>query len=457
MGLSPQQRLLNAWDEHQKGRIGHALAEYQAVLTANPRDAHAWCYAGIALHDQKRYLQAIDAYRRAIDIQPQFPVAWNNMGNSLRYVLDFSGAEGAFRTALQQRPQYANAFKNRAALRATRGNFEAACEDYQQAMAIQPNDPELHRNIGVIKLMLGEFNDGWLEYRWRWRCKEAFTIHTAVPKWDGGPITGKRMFLYAEQGLGDTINFIRYAKVLKDLGASKIFVQAQAPLAGLLRNVAGVDQWHDEFNPVTEPFDFHCSLIDCADFLKTDLTNIPGNTPYVYASKYLVDYWRDYLSKMSTKRLKVGLAWQGNRDHQADQFRSMKLSTLRPLLEQPNIDFYSFQQGYGSDQIRNEGFSNIVKVFPEGTDQSSGAFMDTAAIMSQLDLIITTDTSIAHLAGALGCSTWVMLNLMPDWRWLLHRSDSPWYPTMRLFRQRDAGDWTPVIAEIVEAVNHFQK
>ncbi len=238
-------------------------------MRAHPQSENAWCYLGIALHDKKRYTEAVEAYRKAIELKPAFAIAWNNMGNSLRYLLEFGSAEEAFANALKYQPNYANAYKNRAALRATQGDIEVACEDYQQALAIQPNDPELHRNVGVLKLMLGQFHEGWLEYRWRWLCKEAFSINAPVPKWDGSSLQGKRVFLYAEQGLGDAIQFVRYAKILKQRGASRVVVHGPAPLAALLRTIEGVDRWADEYTPMDEPFDTHCSLIDCADILET--------------------------------------------------------------------------------------------------------------------------------------------------------------------------------------------
>ncbi len=448
MTSSDEQQLLRAWGEHQRGKVDVALGEYQAVLQRNPEIPNGWCYLGIALHDKKQYQLAVDAYRNAIRLQPVFPVSWNNMGNSLRYLSEFDQAEEAFAKALQQKPDYANAYKNRAALRATQGDIYFACEDYAKAKSIQPNDPELHRNIGVLKLLLGEFEEGWTEYRWRWHCKEALAIQSPQPKWDGSSLDGKRIFLYAEQGLGDTIQFIRYANILKEQGASRVLVFAQSALAPLLRQTPGVDRWYDDFMPVDEPYDVHCSLIDCADLLKTNLSNIPDTAPYIKPSSYLVKYWADYFKQFSNNKLRIGLAWQGNRDHQADQFRSMKLSYLRPMLEQFDAEYFALQQGFGLEQVSRENLTQRIHCFPESTDKSSGAFMDTAAIMSHLDLVITTDTSIAHLSAAIGRPTWVLLNVLPDWRWLLDRTDSPWYSSIRLFRQAKAGDWDAVVSAV---------
>ncbi len=458
--------LTDAWQQHQTGNIQQALRQYESALQGDGKDANAWCYIGIALHDLQRYREAVQAYENAIKLQPNFAVAWNNMGNSFRHLLQIDEAESAFATALIQNPKYGNAFKNRAALRATIGRFESAVEDYTSAMRIQPDDVELHRNLGVLKLLLGEFQEGWHEYRYRWKCRDSLPIPGDKPKWTGQSLEGRTILLYYEQGLGDTLQFIRYANVLKTLGA-RVLVKGQSVLAALLRNCEGIDAWFDDFMPVNVAYDYHCSLIDCADILKTDLTNIPSQTSYLKPAAYLQRYWHAEIDRLHIEKstelngspndakVRVGIAWQGNPKHQSDQFRSMALKTLEPLITSASVQCFVLQHGVDSSRVPSAPHYNRLIYFPASTDQSSGAFMDTAAIITHLDLVVTTDTSIAHLAGSLGRPVWLMLNAMPDWRWLLDRSDSPWYPTMRLFRQNRQGEWQTVVQSVVDAIQSF--
>ena len=444
--------LQQAWQAHQNGQVQAAENVYRQVLQQVPNHAAAWCFLGIALHDQHHYRQAIQAYEEALRLQPDFPIALNNMGNSLRYDFRPEEADACFRKALELKPDYFNAHKNRGTLHVWNGNLDLAFHCYQQAMALSPQDPELHRNLGVIHLLRGEFKEGWKEYRWRWLCKEMPRPAYPQPLWQGEPLTGKTILLYAEQGLGDTFHFIRFAKILKEQGA-KVIVHGPVSLSGFLGKLPWIDSWIPQTLPVTTPFDYHCSLIDVADIQGVDNDHIPADIPYLQAPEYLVRYWKDWATSLPPNRLRVGLVWQGNRDHQADAFRSFPLSSYLPLCQVPNIELISLQFGYGSEQLQQWKGERPIHRLPDNVDQSSGAFMDTSAILEQLDLIITSDTSIAHLAGAMGRPVWVLLSLVPDWRWLLTGHTSAWYPSMRLFRQTRQGDWATPISEVVTTLS----
>jgi tetratricopeptide (TPR) repeat protein len=451
-----EEYLQSAWKIHQSGNVQQAMQAYQQVLAQVPKNANAWCYLGIALHDQRRYQEAVTAYEKAIAIQPNFPIAWNNMGNSLRYALRPEDAEKAFQKALVQNPNYVNAYKNRGTFHAWSGNLELALQSYSKAMKLSPDEPETHRNIGVISLLKGDFENGWNEYRWRWQCPEAARYAYSQPKWQGEDLQGKTILLYAEQGLGDTLQFIRFTKVLHDRGA-KTIVHAQPALMAIFaladnKAALGIDRYVPNSLPIEHPFDYHCSLLDVADVLHTTTDTIPMSHAYLKASPSLMQYWSGWLNGLPKSKRKVGLVWQGNKDHQADIFRSFPLSLYEPLSELDDIQFISLQQGYGADQSKLWKGSQPLVTLPDGTDQSGGAFMDTAAILSQMDLLITSDTSIAHLAGALGRPAWVLLNKMPDWRWLLDRSDSPWYDSIRLFRQSTQSDWAEVLKQVKSAL-----
>ncbi len=446
--------LQQAWQLHQQGQVQRAETIYRQVLQQAPNHPSAWCFLGIALHDQHRYRDAIAAYQKSIQLQPNFPIALNNLGNSLRYDYRPEEAEQCFQRAIQLKPDYVNAHKNRGTLHVWNGNLELAYQCYEAAMRLNPQDAELHRNLGVLGLLQGDFENGWREYRWRWRCPEMPRPKYAAPVWNGESLEGKTILLYAEQGLGDTLHFIRYAKILKDRGA-RIMVHGPVSLTALVRKVPGVDLWIPQSMTVDLPFDYHCSLVDCADILGTDLNTIPNEVPYLQAAPYLIDYWKDYFKQFPAAKLRVGLVWQGNRDHQADAFRSFPLTTYEPLSQVPGIQLFSLQFGYGSEQTKCWQGRTPIHLLPEGLDQSSGPFMDTSAILHHMDLVITSDTSMVHLCGALGRPAWLLLNLVPDWRWLLQREDSPWYPSIRLFRQTEQANWSSVVQRIVEALGQF--
>ncbi len=439
--------LQSAWKVHQSGGAVQAHQLYRQVVEQLPNHANAWCYLGIALHDLRRYREAIEAYEKAIAINPHFSIAFNNMGNSLRYDFRPDEAEQAFQKALAFDPKYLSAHKNRGTLHAWLGNYDLALESYSQAQKLAPDEAETHRNLGVIYLLKGDFERGWSEYRWRWKCAEAAQYHYSQPKWTGQPLHGKTILLYSEQGLGDAIHFVRFAAVLKERGAT-VVVHGPPALLALLRKCQGIDTYTPSSLPVEQPFDYHCSLLDVADVLAVDNSNIPMAEGYLQAAENLMGYWKRWLQGLPPAKLRVGLVWQGNRDHMADTFRSYPLKTYDPLSRIENVQFISLQQGYGTEQIKAwSGLRPLIEL-PEGTDASSGAFMDTAAIVSQLDLVITSDTSMAHLAGALGRPAWVLVNKMPDWRWLLDREDSPWYSSLRLFRQSTQGDWASVARQV---------
>ena len=385
-----------------------------------------------------------------MSLQPNFPIALNNMGNSLRYLGRVQEADNAFQKALDLTPDYFNAYRNRGTLHAWTGRVDLAFKYYYQAMQINPADAELHRNLGVIHLYQGNFKEGWREYDYRWKCTDAIQYFYKQPKWLGEPLEGKTVLLYCEQGLGDTIHFIRFAKVLKDRGA-KTIVHVQPPLLALLQGCKGIDYLIPNSLKIDQPFDYHCSLLDVAAVLQIDDTNIPDAVPYIEVQKSLLDYWRGVLTReLPPAKLRVGLVWQGNPDHQADLFRSVPLNVLTPLADIEGIQLISLQRGAGTEQLKAWKGSKIIYCMPESIDQTSGAFMDTSAILDLVDVIVTSDTSMAHLAGALARPTCVMLGYTPDWRWLQNRQDSPWYPTSHLFRQKTIGEWSPVVSEIAK-------
>jgi len=449
--------LAQTWQVHQQGNALHAERVYRSVVEREPNHVNAWCYLGIALHDLRQYAQSVAAYERALSLQPKFPIALNNMGNSLRYLGRVQEADDAFQKAIDLTPDYFNAYRNRGTLHAWTGRVDLAFKYYHQAMLINPTDAELHRNLGVIHLYQGNFKEGWREYDYRWKCSDAIQHPYQQPKWLGEPLEGKTVLLYCEQGLGDTIHFIRFAKVLKERGA-KTIVHVQPPLLALLQGCNGIDYLIPNSIKIDQPFDYHCSLLDVAAVLQINDTNIPNEVPYIGIQKHLLDYWRGVLDReLPPAKLRVGLVWQGNPDHQADMFRSVPLDALTPLADIEGIQLISLQRGAGTEQLKNWKGSKIIYCMPENIDQTSGPFMDTSAILQHCDMVVTSDTSMAHLSGALARPTCVMLGYTPDWRWLQNRPDSPWYPTCKLFRQTAIGDWSTVVKAIDITLRNWKK
>lgn len=448
---SLQNQLNRGWQIHQARNWQEAERIYRRVLQQAPDNSHAWCYLGIALHDQHKYHDAVDAYRRALALQPKFPIALNNLGNTLRYVHEYDEADRCFQAAIDLKPDYINAYKNRGTLHVWTGKLELGQKYYEQALSINPNEAELHRNLGVIYLLQGRYAEGWREYRWRWQVGDLRRPNIPAPLWDGGSLQGRSILLSAEQGLGDTLHFVRFAAILREQGANPI-VYCQPPLLALLQNNPQLGAIYPNNLELDRPVDVQCSLLDVADILGISASNVPADVPYLTPAASLCNYWQRRFPK-PTGSFRIGLAWQGNPDHQADAFRSIPLSYFEPLASvsgdaAEGIELLSLQTGFGAEQIANWQGKLPLMQLPADVDKSSGAFMDTAAIMQSLDLVITSDTAIAHLAGAMGIPTWIALGYVPDWRWLLDRSDSPWYPSVRLFRQKQMGDWSSAFTAI---------
>jgi hypothetical protein len=305
----------------------------------------------------------------------------------------------------------------------------------------------VHHNRSAALLMLGEFAEGFAEYEWRFRSRDYPPLNLRWPVWNGEPLAGRTIVLVGEQGLGDTIQFVRYASLIGALGA-RVVVQCSAALHPLLARTPGVDAWVDSKTPVEA--DFCVPLLSVPHRLGTTLATIPAEVPYVFAEPERVERWKARLAERPG--LKIGIIWQGNPRAPGDAQRSIPLRYFAPLTKLPGVQLVSLQKGFGAEQLAALPERDAIWDFGDELDAEGGAFMDTAALMQSLDLVITSDTAPAHLAGALGANVWVALQTVPDWRWLLERADCPWYPTMRLFRQKTAGDWGEVFERITNEV-----
>jgi len=478
---SLQNVLQQAWATHQAGNVAAAEAVYRQILAQQPRHAATLVYLGLAHFDQRRFAEAASAYQQAIQIQPHFPIAWNNLGNAMRMLGELLEADKCFDRALEQQPDYLSPMKNRGTLWIWAGEVDRGLASYQDAMRLAPDDPELHRNLGVIYLLQQRYDEGWPRYRWRWKLNPTGRPGHPSPIWQGEDPRGKTFLLYPEQGIGDAIQFARAAHTLKQAGATTV-LQCTTKLVPLMSSITGIDMVVPEGLAVeqfgTGRVDYQASLIDVIDHwhgrtgeLATGFAplgpTVVGTEPtqptadfhpcaaYLRVSDSLVDYWRRVLSTISPGKKRIGICWQGNTQFHADIYRSVPLEKFAPLAEIEGVSLISLQFGFGTEQIDRCSFSGAITRLPSNIDQSSGAFLDTAAIIRNLDLVITVDTSTGHLAATLGKPVWTVLGNVPDWRWTLVGDRSSWYPTVRLFRQQKMGHWDDVFERVATALKAF--
>jgi tetratricopeptide (TPR) repeat protein len=427
-------------------RLDEALASYDQSLALNPKNAKAFNNRGLALHELRRFDEALASYDKAIAINPGFAEAFNNRGITLYELKRFEEALARYEQALALKPDYADAFNNRGNTLHELMRLDEALASYDQALALKPDNAEAHWNEALVRLLIGDFERGWPKYEWRWK-KETFTSprhNFSQPLWLGAEaIDGKTILLHCEQGFGDTIQFCRYAPLVAARGA-RVIVEVEKPLQELMASLAGATQVISRGSALPD-FDLHCPLLSLPMALGTRLETVPSVTPYLRAPAQALKNWEARLGPKSRPR--IGLAWSGSPKHKNDQNRSISLRSLLPLLD-TDATFVSLQKDVRSDDAAVLKERNDILDFSDALKD----FSDTAALISQLDLVISVDTSVAHLAGALAKPVWVLLPYIPDWRWLLDRDDNPWYPTARLFRQDNTREWESVIVRVHEAL-----
>jgi tetratricopeptide (TPR) repeat protein len=435
-----------------RGQLDEAIAAFRQAITLNPNLPAAQSNLGIALTDRGHLDEAIAACRQAIALRPNYAEAHYNLGNALAGKGQLDEAVAAFRQAIALNPNIPEAHSNLGNALRDKGQLDEAIAACCQAIALRPNYAEAHNNLSFALLARGDFQRGWEEYEWRSKCKDfpSRPRNFTQPQWDGSSLEARTLLLHTEQGFGDAIQFIRYVPLVAQRGG-RIIVECQAQLQRLFQNMAGRCQIVAEGQPLPG-FDLRCSLLSLPRIFRTTLDNIPQIVPYLSPEPALVDAWSRTLGAPDGQ-LRVGLAWAGNPRFKGDRTRSLNLQQLAPLAATEGVKFYGVQKGPAGEQAKKPPVGlELVDLGPELND-----FADTAAVMSLMDLIITTDTSVPHLAGALGRSVWVMLQLVPDFRWLRDRTDSPWYPTMRLFRQPSRGDWDSVITRVADALSQWTR
>jgi tetratricopeptide (TPR) repeat protein len=424
-------------------RHAEAVASFERARQLNPDDLDTINNLGGTLFALERYEEALAAAERALALKPDCAEAFNLRGNVLQETGRLAEALASYDRAITVKPDYAQVFCNRGnALQALNRHAEAI-ESYDRAVALKEDYADAHWNAALARLCVGDLPGGFAEFEWRWRIGDPGPKYLP-PLWLGADtLAGRTILLYAEQGVGDCLQFARYALPVAERGA-KVLLAVHRELKALLANLADTIFAEGEALPA---FDLRCPLLSLPLAFGTTLATIPAKVPYVHADPERTARWRTRLPASGSPR--VGLAWSGNPAHKNDHRRSLGFDRLAPLLAVPGVQFVSLQKEVRPSDAEPLRKSRLIDLAAELND-----FADTAAVAANLDLIISVDTAVAHLAGAMGKPTWILLPFSPDWRWLLDREDSPWYPTARLFRQPRIGDWGSVIARVAAELQH---
>jgi Flp pilus assembly protein TadD len=413
------------------------------LLRDHPTHSAAHHLLGCALRDQCRYESAAESLRQAIALDPHRPAFHMDLADTLRRQGALDESRLYAQQALTLSPENAHAHFTLGNTLHQLGHFVESHEAYERALAIDPNHAAAHRNRAVSHFLHGNFPAGYTDYEWRWKLKgfRGTLERLQKPAWNGEPLAGRTLLLHAEQGLGDTVQFIRYVPLIaKEQG--RVIVQVQPPLVRLLERLQGIDAVVARGDALP-PFDLHCPLLSLPRIFQTTLETIPHRIPYLHIPE-------STHAPSDSSTLHVGVAWAGNPRHTGDRLRSIPLTEFRSLFDLPGIRFYRL---HTTDSHAPESSAHPHLLDP------TAAFTDlatTAGFMHTLDLVISVDTVIAHLAGAMGKPVWTLLPFIPDWRWLLDRDDSPWYPTMRLFRQTTRGDWSTVLLNVRQRLKDEQ-
>ena len=426
------------------GRHEAAAASYRQAIALQPDYVEAYNNLGVVLAALDRCEEAIANYDQAIALDPEYDEAFYNRGVALQALERHAAALASYDQAIALRPDHADALKNRGMVRQALDRHDAALADYAASLALRPDHAPTHFSRSLCLLQSGDLQGGWREDEWRWRMPQFQPGLRGFdqPLWLGGePLAGRTILLHAEQGMGDTLQFCRYAAAVAARGAT-VVLEVPAPLTRLLAGLAGVARIVARGEPLP-PFDLHCPLMSLPLALGTTLPTIPVTPGYLTADPAEVAAWRQRLAAIPGMR--VGLAWAGSPDMAQNRLRSVPPEALAPLAAIPGVSLVSLQKG---DDAAEAGAPLPLHDF---TDELYD-FADTAALVANLDLVISVCTSVAHLAGGLGRPVWVPLHFNACWRWLRRREDSPWYPTARLFRQTAPGDWDGVVASVAAAL-----
>ena len=429
-------------------RIPEATQSYRRAIELEPTLAVAHYGLGQIEYDNNDFAAAAKSFHTAISYAPNLSEAHARYGNALFQLGRLEEAVDAYRRAVALNPDDAMSYANLGLALQDFGLVDEGIQNCQRALALQPDFPAAHNNLSLALLLKGDFETGLPHHEWRWRVRglRMGGRRFDQPAWRGEPLNGARILLHAEQGAGDTLQFLRYAPLVAARGG-RVIIEVPPELKRLAMSVKGIEQVIGGGEPLPA-FDQHCAFLSLPLAFGTTMASIPGEVPYLAAPEPLLADWRARLPASASPR--VGLIWAGRPEHRRDRERSIALAALAPLAD-TGATFYALQKGPAAEQAKTPPPGMVLHNLGEAfTD-----FADTAAAMSALDLVISVDTSPVHLAGAIGKPVWVLLTRTPDWRWFLEREDSPWYPTARLFRQPTRGDWASVIARVAAELRRY--
>jgi tetratricopeptide (TPR) repeat protein len=447
--LTPDALAARGMQAHQRGDLTAAAGDYRAALDKAPNHPVALHFLGVIHYQHHQLAEALPLLERAVAIQPEEPEFHNNLGLALAAADRTDEAIAQYRQALARKPDLATAWNNLGLSLQAANEPGQATDAFRQALRVAPDFAQAHWNLSLALLVTGQYAEGWREYEWRHRAQTFGAVAASLaPRWQGEDLAGRTILLSAEQGLGDALQFVRFAAHFGARGA-RVIVRAPDALTRILASAPRVVAVLRTADPLPA-HDFQLPLLSVAGALGIDERTIPATVPYVAAAGADVAALAPALAA-APGTLRVGLSWAGNARHVNDRRRSCPLAALVPLLDLPGVAWYSLQKDDGEDQIAQVPAAARILLLDARND-----FAQKAALIAGLDLVISVDTSNAHLAGALGKPVWILLPAAPDWRWGLRRTDSPWYPTARLFRQPTAGDWTRVVADVKAALQQFR-
>lgn len=430
--------------EFNSGRIEPAISYYKKAIQLSPDSSGYFVNLGIAQRDLGYIELAVKSYNRAIELNPNSFEAHNNLGTVLKKLDQLELAIKSYRKAIELNPNSPEMLTNLGVALEEVGQIHSAICKFKEAIDINPDDAEAHWCLAHSYNLLGNYKDGFAHYEWRFKKRdEPIRPPRDGLQWDGKKsLSGKTVLVYQEQGLGDIIQFCRFIPILEKYGSNVLFYlnkKLHAIISSLKINATLVSDF-----PPENTVDYEIPLMSLPYFLKTNVQNIPSDVPYLFVEKSKIIKWAKRLEKGT---FKIGICWQGSR-RKIDVGRSFELSLFKKISKLQNVELISLHKGHGESQIMSSTFK--ITKFDKDFDGGGDAFMDSASIMMNCDLIITSDTAIAHLAGALGLKVWVGLKFIPDWRWMLGKNSSPWYPTMVLYRQSERGKWDRVFEEFYQ-------
>ena len=424
-----------------------AIMLLELALQIKPDDAVTLNNYGVILTEVNRTNDSYEVLDKATNIKPDYAEAYSNKGNTLKLLEKYDDAVKAYSKAIQLKPNYAEAYNNRGVIYKELSQMNLALKDLKKAISLKPDYPEANSTMGVTLLLTGNFSKGWEQYEWRWKDLSDPSVIRSFkqPLWDGKKsLKDKSILLYSEQGLGDTIQFSRYILLIKALGA-KVILETHKELLNI---VGSIDSNITVIlmGQTLPHFDFQCPLLSLPLKFGTGLKNIPSPNRYICADKRIVPKWKKKIG--SQKKPLVGLAWEGNPLHKNDYNRSILLAELIPHLPK-KYEYIGLQKDIRESNLKTLKRSSMI----DNLIDKNVSMDDTAAIIENLDIVISVDTSVAHLSASMGKPTWILLPFVPDWRWLLNRNDSPWYKSVKLFRQEKRGNWELVFKDLNKKLN----